>query len=265
VGCSNVKNVKKVKSVIVKDVVLEDQLALLEKYRGRQAWTRGVIEDLKERVESPNEPKQKVILRDAKVTIVDLNFAYRGAVTVDEAVQPKTEPAKTEGGRDTVAMGVASAGALAGGFLGGAAGGVWVGIGTGALLGGGLYAVFSLVDVVGRNVSKSRRIVSALGCERPLTPEKIETRLNEIFWFDDPTIRQVSYIRKWGKKTARSVVSHEVFAGMPSEAARESWGIPTEVIVSDVGSEKEERWKYKEGKRTKYIFIIGGVVGRFEE
>jgi hypothetical protein len=28
---------------------------------------------------------------------------------------------------------------------------------------------------------------------------------------------------------------------------------------------KEERWKYKEGKRTKYLFMVGGVVGRFEE
>jgi hypothetical protein len=37
VGCSNVKNVKKVKSVVVKDVALEDQLALLNKYQGRHA------------------------------------------------------------------------------------------------------------------------------------------------------------------------------------------------------------------------------------
>ena len=197
VGCSNVKSVKKVKSVVVKDVALEDQLALLDKYKGRHAWTRGAIEDLTERAPSGNEPKKRVIPRDSKVTVIDINFAYNGAVTVDDP--------------------------------------------------------------------KGKRIVAALGCERPLTPEGIEKRFNEIFWFDDPTIRHVDYIRKWGKKTARSVMNHEVFPSMPAEAAKESWGIPDEIVVNEIGSEKEERWKYKEGKRTKYIFVIGGVVGRFEE
>jgi hypothetical protein len=107
--------------------------------------------------------------------------------------------------------------------------------------------------------------VKGLECERPLTPEGIETRLREIFWFEDPTLRHVDYIRKWGKKTARSVINHEVFPGMPAEAAMESWGIPDEVVESEIGTEKEARWKYKEGKRTKYIFVISGVVGRFEE
>jgi hypothetical protein len=197
VGCSNIKSVTKVKSVVVKDVALQDQLSLAEKYRGRHAWTRGTIEDLTERVDSANEPRKKVIPRDTKVTVVDINFAYRGALTVDDP--------------------------------------------------------------------KGKRIVMGLECERPLTPDKIETRLREIFWFDDPTIRHVDYIRKWGKKTARSVVNHEVFPGMPAEAAMESWGIPDEIVASEIGGEKEARWKYKEGKRTKYIFVISGVVGRFEE
>ena len=197
VGCSNVKNVKKVKSVVVKDVALEDQLALLDKYQGRHGWTRGAIEDLTERAASANEPKKRVVPRDTKVTVIDINFAYNGAVTVDDP--------------------------------------------------------------------KGKRIVAALGCERPLTPEGIETRLGAIFWFDDPTIRHVDYIRKWGKKTALSVMNHEIFPSMPAEAARESWGIPDEVVVSEFGSEKEERWTYKEGKRIKKIFVMGGVVGRFEE
>ena len=197
VGCSKVKSVNQVKSVVVKDIVLEEQLALSEKYKSRSAWTRGTLEDLTERVDSPTEPKKKVIPRDTKVTIVDLNLVYAGAVIVDDP--------------------------------------------------------------------KGKRVVAALKCERPLTTEKIETRLGEMFWFEDPTIRHVEYIRKWGKKTARSVVNHEVFAGMPVEAARESWGIPDEVEVSDVAKEKEERWSYKEGKRVKKIFIIGGVVGRWEE
>jgi hypothetical protein len=198
VGCSKVKSVNQVKSLVVKEIALEDQLVLSEKYKGRSAWTRGMLEDLAERVDSPTEPKKKVIPRDTKVTIIDLNLVYSGAVTVDDP--------------------------------------------------------------------KGKRVVVALNCERPLTTEIIETRLGRVFWFDDPTIRHVDYIRKWGKKTARSVVNHEVFAGMPAEAAQESWGIPDEITVSgEVASEREERWSYKEGKRVKKIFIIGGVVGRWEE
>jgi hypothetical protein len=198
VGCSKVKSVNQVKSVVVKEIALEDQLALFEKYIGRSAWTRGMLEDLTERADSPTEPKKKVIPRDTKVKIVELTLVYSGAVTVDDP--------------------------------------------------------------------KGKRIVAALNCERPLTTEIVETRLDRVFWFDDPTIRHVDYIRKWGKKTARSVVNHEVFAGMPAEAARESWGIPDEITVSgEVASEKEERWSYKEGKRVKKIFILGGVVGRWEE
>jgi hypothetical protein len=197
VGCSSMKGVDQVKSVVVKEIPLEDQLALFEKYKGRSAWTRGTLEDLTERADTPSEPKRKVISRDTKVTIVDLNLVYAGAVIVDDP--------------------------------------------------------------------KGKRVVAGLNCERPLATEKVEARLGEMFWFEDPTIRHVEYIRKWGKKTARSVVNHEVFAGMPVEAARESWGIPDEVEVNEVGSEKEERWSYKEGKRVKKIFIIGGVVGRWEE
>ena len=197
VGCSKIKSVDSVTSVVVKDLPLEQQLTLLDKYKGRYAWTRGTIEDLTERVDSPNEPKKKVIPRDTKVTIVDLNLVYSGTVTVDDP--------------------------------------------------------------------KGKRIVAGIKCERPLTVDGVEKRLQEIFWFEDPTIRHVEYIRKWGKKTARSVVNHEVFAGMPAEAARESWGIPDEVAVNEVANEKEERWTYREGKRSKKIFIIQGVVGRWEE
>ncbi|UCG51967.1 MAG: hypothetical protein JSW58_17690 [Candidatus Latescibacterota bacterium] len=197
VGCSKVKKVKKINQMIVKDIRLEELLTLLEKYQGTHAWTRGIIEDLTERVETQGEPKKRVILRDSKVTIVDLTFSFNGAVTVDDP--------------------------------------------------------------------KGRRIIAALDVERPLSVEKIEYRLNEIFWFKDPTLRHVDYIRKWGKKTARAVVNHEVFVGMPSDAAIESWGIPDEVRVSEIGSEKEEQWVYKEAKRSKYIYVIDGKVGRWEE
>ena len=197
VGCSKFKGIKKVSAVISKDIALEDQLALLEKYQGMHAWTRGLLEDLNERVDTPGEPKKKIILRDSKVTIVDLNFVYSGAVSVDGP--------------------------------------------------------------------KGKRIVAGLKIERPLTPEKIEFRLSEIFWFQDPTLRHVEDIRNWGKQTARAVMNHEVFAGMASDAAVESWGIPTEVRVSEIGTQKEEQWVYKQTRRSKYLYIIDDKVGRWEE
>jgi hypothetical protein len=197
VGCSNMKGVKKVNKVIVKDIPIEEQLALLEKYQGMHAWSRGVIEDLTERESAPGEPKKRVVLRDTKITIIDMNFAYNGSITIEDP--------------------------------------------------------------------KKKRIDAGLNIERPLTVEKIEGRLDELLWFHDPTLRQVAYIRMWGKKTAQSVVNHEVFVGMPADAARESWGIPSEVRVSDIGSEKEEQWVYKEGKHSRYIYVIGGNVGRWDE
>ena len=196
VGCGTLGKVTKVKSVVVKDLPIEQQLALFEKYRGRHAWTRGVMEDMTERVEG-GEPRKQVISRDTKVTIIDVNLVYTGTVTVDDP--------------------------------------------------------------------KGKRIVAPLKCERPLTTEKVETRLGELFWFDDPTIRHVSYIRKWGKDAAQRVMNHEVYAGMPAEAARESWGIPDEVKSSEIRGEQEVQWVYKQGKRNKYIFLVRDVVGRWEE
>jgi hypothetical protein len=60
-------------------------------------------------------------------------------------------------------------------------------------------------------------------------------------------------------------MNHEVFAGMQSEAAIESWGIPNEIRVSEIGAQKEEQWVYKQTKRSKYLYIIDNKVGRWEE
>jgi len=57
-----------------------------------------------------------------------------------------------------------------------------------------------------QTLKKRNKIVHALDIERPLTPQKVHERLDELFWFKDPTLRQVDYIRKWGKKTARAIV-----------------------------------------------------------
>lgn len=195
-GCSGIKGVPNVKHVIIKDIPLEEQQMLLEKYRGRVAWTRGLLEDLTER-EVPGEPKKRIIPRDTKIKIVDLNFAYNGAITVHDP--------------------------------------------------------------------KRRKIVHGLDIERPLSVEKIEDKLDEILWFKSPMLRHVDYIRMWGKRTARAVRNHEVFIGMPEEAALESWGIPTKINTNEIGGRREEQWVYKQPLRSKYIYISGGKVTKWEE
>jgi len=109
------------------------------------------------------------------------------------------------------------------------------------------------------------RVVSGLNIEPPLAPEKIRDRMSDIFWFEDPTLRQIGYIRKWGKKIAAAVIEHEVFIGMPGEAAEESWGMPAKKNVSEIAGKTEEQWVYPAGKRNKYIYIIEGKVSKWED
>ncbi len=182
-GCSGVKQ------VVVKDIPLEQQKALLEKYRGRSAWCRTVLEDMGEGGSVP---------RDSKVRIVDIGMVYQGTVTVE-------------------------------------------------------------------TLRRKNRIVQSLDIERPLTVEKIETRLGQLFWFKDPILRHVDYIRRWGKKVARSVMEHQVFIGMPAEAALESWGYPAKRNVNEIGGKREEQWVYPAGKRNKYIYVRDGKVFKWDE
>lgn len=114
-------------------------------------------------------------------------------------------------------------------------------------------------------IKKDKRIVHGLEIEKPLTTEKIHESMDDIFWFKDPTLRQVDYIRKWGKKTARAIMAHEVFVGMNAEAAEESWGVPNNKNVNEIGNKREEQWVYPVGKRSKYIYIIDGKVSKWED
>ncbi len=182
-GCSGVKQ------VVVKDIPLEQQQALLEKYRGRSAWCRTVLEDMGEGGSVP---------RDTKVKIVDVGMVYQGTVTV-------------------------------------------------------------------QTLRRKKRIVQSLDLERPLTVEKIETRLAQLFWFQDPILRHVDYIRRWGKKVARAVMEHHVFIGMPAEAALESWGYPAKRNVNEIGGKREEQWVYPAGDRKKYIYVREGKVFKWDE
>jgi hypothetical protein len=114
-------------------------------------------------------------------------------------------------------------------------------------------------------IKRDKRIVHGLDIERPLTEEKIHTAMDDIFWFKDPILRQVDYIRKWGKKTAKAIMAHEVFVGMNAEAAEESWGVAAKKNVNEIGDKREEQWVYPVGKRSKYIYIIDGKVSKWED
>lgn len=181
-GCSFLKK------TVVKDIPLEEQNMLLEKYDNRTAWTRMILEDLKQR---------GVVQRDVQIVIVDLDFHWNGSVTI-------------------------------------------------------------MTD-------RRKKIVYGLNLERPLTVESIESKLDEVFWFNSPMLRHVAYIREWGKKTARAIRNHEVFIGMTGEAALESWGIPTDMNVNEIGGKKEEQWVYKLGNRNKYIYIADNRVTKWED
>jgi hypothetical protein len=114
-------------------------------------------------------------------------------------------------------------------------------------------------------LKKNKRIVYGLDIGRPLSVEKVHSRLDDVFWFKDPTLRQVDYIRKWGKKTGRAIVAHEVFVGMAAEAAAESWGVPAQKNVNEINNKRNEQWVYPVGKRSKYIYIIEGKVSKWED
>jgi hypothetical protein len=135
-----------VKKVVVKDIPLQEQEQVLDKYKDHMVWTRVTVHDMGDGGSVP---------RDEKVQIVDVAMHYKGSVTI-------------------------------------------------------------------QTLKRKNKIVQGLELERPLTPEKIDGRLKELFWFDDPTIRQVKFIRKYGKKTAQAIMDHQLFAGMPADAA-ELW------------------------------------------
>ncbi len=116
-----------------------------------------------------------------------------------------------------------------------------------------------------QTLRRKNRIVHALHLETPLTAEKIRQKMKTLFWFDDPVLRQVSYIRRWGKKMARAIVNHEVYVGMTAEAAIESWGYPARKNINEIGDKKEEQWIYPAGKRNKYIYVRDGKVFKWDD
>jgi len=172
------------KNVVVKDLALQEQEAVLAKYKDRNVWTRVTIHDLGDGGSVP---------RDEKVTIVDVAMHYKGSVTI-------------------------------------------------------------------QTLKRKNRIVQGLEIERPLSQEKIDVKLSELFWFDDPTIRHVNFIRKYGKKTATAIMEHQLLKDMTPEAAMDSWGPPVTKEVNEQGGKTFAKWVYPTdtAKKTKNVYLEGG-------
>lgn len=184
-ACGSMKN------VVVKDIPLQEQEAVLDKYKDRHVWTRVTINDLGDGGSIP---------RDEEVVVVDVAMHYKGSVTV-------------------------------------------------------------------QTMKKKNRIVQGLEIERPLNTEKIDKRMAELFWFDDPTIRHVNFIRKYDKKTAQAIMDHELVKGMSAEAAADSWGPPVTKEIKEMENKVSEKWVYPTDtpKKTKNLYIENGKVVRWDE
>lgn len=122
-------------------------------------------------------------------------------------------------------------------------------------------------SVTVETLKKKNRIVQGLDLAEPLTKAKIDSAMGEFFWFEDPVLRQVGFIRKYGKETAKLIMNHQLVAGMGPDAARDSWGKPAKTSTSERNNVVQERWTYPSqilGK-SKNIDFENGKVKRWDE
>ena len=122
-------------------------------------------------------------------------------------------------------------------------------------------------DVTVETLKKKNRIVQGLNLDEPLTKAKIDSAMAEFFWFDDPTLRQVRFIREYGKETAKLIMNHQLVAGMTPDAALDSWGKPAKTNTSERNGVVQERWTYPSqvlGK-SKNIDFANGKIVRWDE
>jgi len=104
--------------------------------------------------------------------------------------------------------------------------------------------MFKTGSVTVETLKKKNRVVQGLNLDKPLTEAKIDSSLTEFFWFDDPTLRHVAFIRKFGKENAKLIMNHDLVAGMTPEAALASWGKPAKTTTSERNGVVQERWTY---------------------
>jgi hypothetical protein len=121
-------------------------------------------------------------------------------------------------------------------------------------------------DVTVETLKKKNRIVQGLNLDE-LTKATIDSAMAEFFWFDDPTLRQVRFIREYGKETAKLIMNHQLVAGMTPAAALDSWGKPAKTSTSERNGVVQERWTYPSqvlGK-SKNIDFENGKIKRWDE
>jgi len=122
-------------------------------------------------------------------------------------------------------------------------------------------------SVTVETLKKKNRIVQGLDLAAPLSKAKIDSAMAEFFWFEDPVLRQVAFIRKYGKETAKLIMNHQLVAGMGPDAARDSWGKPAKTSTSERNNVVQERWTYPSqilGK-SRNIDFENGKVKRWDE
>ena len=121
---------------------------------------------------------------------------------------------------------------------------------------------------VGVRAPNNRKYRHALNLERPVTSEAFRQAMEKLFWYEKPEKRYRNNLREYGKRTARAIRDHELFKGMPREAAIESWGWPDEMLSNNFGNVLSEQWIYKDPRqrtKKKYIWLIDGSVDKWEE
>ena len=126
--------------------------------------------------------------------------------------------------------------------------------------------MFKAGSVTVETLKKKNRVVQGLNLDKPLTEAKIDSALAEFFWFDDPTLRQVGFIREFGKENAKLIMNHDLIVGMTPAAALASWGKPAKVTTSERNGVVQERWAYPSlvvGK-SKNIDFENGKVKRWD-
>ncbi len=127
--------------------------------------------------------------------------------------------------------------------------------------------MFKAGSVTVETIKKKNRVVQGLSLDKPITRAKIDSSLTEFFWFDDPTLRHVEFIREYGKDTAKLIMNHDLVAGMSQDAALDSWGKPAKTERNERNGVVQERWRYPTNVvgRTKDILFENGKVKSWDQ
>ncbi len=116
--------------------------------------------------------------------------------------------------------------------------------------------MFKAGSVTVETLKKKNRVVQGLSLGKPLTEAKIDSSLAEYFWFEDPTLRHVRFIREFGKDNAKLIMTHDLVAGMGPEAALASWGKPASTERNERNGVVQERWRYPTATAGRFRDIV---------